>query len=141
MSLVYRPNRKATDHDIIRLNSVGLSLSTIAQVLGCHPTTVTLRLKSLQIEPADTRRTFMEDIFKSLSPEHQEWLADRLGPTEPIKWYVRDLLVKEFKEHGHNQPNHRVVSPSSTGTDPQATDGADGSALRGSSGDAGGDGA
>ena len=138
MSLVYRPNRKATDHDIIRLNSVGLSLSTIARILGCHPTTVTLRLKSLQIEPADTRRTFMEDIFKSLSADHQEWLADRLGPTDSIKWYVRDLLVEEFKQHGHNSKNRTVVPTGTSGTNQAATDGTNGSALRGSSGDAGG---
>lgn len=139
MSTVYRPNRKATDHDIIRMNSVGLSLQTIARIIGCHPTTVTLRLKSLQIPPADTRRTFMEDIFKSLTPDHQEWLADRLGPTDSIKWYVRDLLEKEYKQHGHNPPNLRMVSASPTGTNPSPTDGADGGALRGSIGDAGSD--
>lgn len=96
MSQVYRANRKATDDDIIRLNSVGLSLSTIAELLDCHPTTITLRLKALKIAPADTRRTFMEDVFKTLSNQQQEWLADQLGPHISIKDYVRNLLVKEF---------------------------------------------
>ena len=96
MSNVFRPNRKATDEDIIRLNSVGLSLSTIAKLLDCHPTTVTLRLKSLNISPADTRRTFMEDVFIGLTTAQQDWLADQLGSHLPIKDYVRHLLVKEF---------------------------------------------
>ncbi|WWC82008.1 putative helix-turn-helix domain protein [Burkholderia phage vB_BpP_HN05] len=140
MSTVYRPNRKATDHDIIRMNSVGLSLQTIARIIGCHPTTVTLRLKSLQIPPADTRRTFMEDIFKSLTPDHQEWLADRLGPTESIKWYVRDLLVEEFKQHGHNQTSNRLVRQGTPQPNQATVPVADGSALRGDLGDAGADG-
>jgi hypothetical protein len=96
MSGVYRANRKATDEDIIRLNSVGLSLSSIAKLLDCHPTTITLRLKALGISPADTRRTFMEDVFMSLSPKQQDWLAKQLGPHISIKDFVRNLLVKEF---------------------------------------------
>ena len=96
MSNVYRSNRKGSDEEIIRLNSVGLSLSTIAKVLDCHPTTVTLRLKSLNIKPADTRRTFMEDVFTSLSNDQQEWLADQLGPHISVKDFVRNLVVKEY---------------------------------------------
>ena len=96
MSKVYRVNRKFTDDEVIRLNSVGLSLSTIAEVLGCHPTSVTNRLKELGIPPADTRRTFMEDIFIGLTNPQQEWLADQLGPHISIKDYVRNLLVKDF---------------------------------------------
>ena len=93
MSSVYRVNRKANDGDIIRLNSVGLSLATIAKVLGCHPTTVTLRLKSLGVEPSDTRRTFMEDVFITLTPAQQEWLADELQKGTTIKQFVK-LLIK-----------------------------------------------
>lgn len=95
MSSVYRPNRKATDDDVIRMNSVGLSLATIAGALGCHPTTVTLRLKSLNVAPADTRRAFMEDVFLGLANPTQEWLADQLGPHLNIKDYVRNLIAKE----------------------------------------------
>jgi hypothetical protein len=96
MTTVYRSNRKATDDDIIKLNSVGLSLATIARVLRCHPTTVTLRLQALKIPPADTRRTFMEDIFISLPELQQEWLADQLGPHISIKNYIKNLIGKEY---------------------------------------------
>jgi hypothetical protein len=109
MSSVYRANRKATDDDIIRLNSVGLSLSTIAKQLDCHPTTITLRLKALNIPPADTRRTFMEDVWVSLSKQQQDWLVNQLGPHISVKDFVRNLLVKEFlakkgtKKHDHEE--------------------------------------
>jgi hypothetical protein len=91
-----RPNRKASDQDIIRLNSVGLSLSTIAKTLDIHPTTVTLRLKGLKIEPADTRRAFMEDVVTSMPAAAVEWLADQLGPHLSIKDYIRNTLVEKF---------------------------------------------
>lgn len=96
MSNVHRVNRKASDADILRLNSVGLSLGTIAAQLGTHPTTITIRLRSLKVPPADTRRTFMEDVFKTLSSAEQEWLADQLGPSISIKSYVSNLLKKEY---------------------------------------------
>lgn len=96
MSSVHRANRKAHDADIIRLNSVGLSLATIAEVLGCHHTTITQRLKSLGIPPADTRRTFMEDVIKSLTTNQTDWLADQLGPHLSIKQFITNLLAKEY---------------------------------------------
>jgi hypothetical protein len=96
MSHLCRVNRKASDEDIIRLNSVGLSLSTIADLLEVHPTTVTLRLKALNIEPADTRRAFMEDIYTALSPAQQKWLAAQLGPHISIKDFVKNMLVERF---------------------------------------------
>jgi transposase len=96
MSTANRPNRKATDDDIIKLNSVGMSLSSIAKELDVHPSTVTLRLQQLNVPPADTRRTFMEDIYKSLSSDQQDWLAAQLGPGISIKDYVRNLLLKEY---------------------------------------------
>ena len=99
MSTAYRVNRKASDADIIRLNSVGLSLCTVAKVLGCHPTTVTLRLKSLGVDPADTRRTFMEDIFLQLTPAQQDWLAERLEADNiHVKTLVKRLLIQEYKD-------------------------------------------
>ena len=97
MSSVYRANRKATDADIIRLNSVGLSLATIARALDCHPTTITLRLRSLKIPPADTRRSFMEDIFLTLTMEQQEWLADQVETTA-VKDYVKQLIIDKHAE-------------------------------------------
>lgn len=92
MSTLLRTNRKATDADIIRLNSVGLSLATIAKVLGCHPSTITIRLTSLKVPPADTRRAFMEDVFTSLTPEEQEWLADQLSAEVSIKDFIKKLI-------------------------------------------------
>lgn len=106
MSIVYRANRKASDYDIIRLNSVGLSLATIARLLGCHPTTVTLRLRSLNIPPADTRRTFMEDVFCTLTHEEQEWLANTMEGAMSLKELVRHLLAKAHSEHLNQKDNH-----------------------------------
>lgn len=102
MSTVYRANRKATDADIIRLNSVGLSLATIARALQCHPTTITIRLKALGIPPADTRRSFMEDIFLQLTTEQQEWLADQVTTTN-IKDFVKQLLIDTHAAASPNQ--------------------------------------
>lgn len=103
MSDVYRANRKASDADILRLNSVGLSLATIARALGCHPTTITLRLKSLKVPPADTRRSFMEDIFISLSEQQQEWFADQITSGNTLRDYVQKLIIEEF-ERTHSSP-------------------------------------
>ena len=96
MYSVRRASPRAADSDIVRLNSVGLSLSTIASMLGCHPTTVTLRLKALNVAPSNTRRAFMEEVFDSLSPAEQEWLTGQLGPHISIKDFVLNLMVKEF---------------------------------------------
>lgn len=96
MSAVYRVNRKAKDEDIIRLNSLGFSLSFIAERLNCHPTTVTLRLQSLGIAPADTRRTFMEDIYKGMTEAQLDLLAEQLGPHLSIKDYIRNMLAKSL---------------------------------------------
>ena len=101
MSNVLRRNRKGSDETITRLNSIGLSLATIAGQIGCHPTSITLRLKSLKIPAADTRRAFMEDIYASLPPDFVEELADILanGTNKPtsIKEYVKSLLVADVK--------------------------------------------
>ena len=94
MSTVFRANRKATDDDILRLNSVGLSLATIARALDCHPTTITQRLKTLGVPPADTRRSFMEDIFLALPVQVQEWLANQLSAEMSVKDFVRELLLQ-----------------------------------------------
>ena len=96
MSTVYRSNRKAADTDIIRLNSLGFSLSAIGRQLGCHPTTITQRLHSLNIKPADTRRTFMEDVVGDMPQKQVDWLASQLGAHRSIKDYIKSLLVREF---------------------------------------------
>ena len=89
---------KLRDADIIRMNSVGLSQSTIASALGCHPTTVTQRLKFNNIEPADTRRGFMEDIIINLGCDCSEWLADQVSPNLTIKDYIVSLIKEKYDE-------------------------------------------
>lgn len=96
MPIANRPNRKASDADIIRYNSIGYSLATIGKRLGVHPTTVTLRLRYLNVDPADTRRTFMEDVLAPLNEKQHEKLAAKLGPMYSIKDHVRNLLVKDL---------------------------------------------
>lgn len=96
MTSANRPNRKASDEDLIRLNSAGLSLATIGRTLGCHPTTVTLRLKELGVQPADTRRAFMEEIYNSLTGPQQDWLIDQLGPHYSIKDFVKTMLIDKW---------------------------------------------
>ena len=78
------------------MNSVGISLATIASIIGCHPATISLRLKQLNIPPADTRRAFMEDIIVTLSDDQQEWLVNQLGPHISVKDFVRNLIVEEY---------------------------------------------
>ena len=101
MSSAYRPNRKTEDADLIKLNSIGFSLATIAKKLGCHPTTVTIRLKALDVSPADTRRTFMEDIFTTLSSNQQDWVASQLSETFSIKDFVRQLILDKYTNRSH----------------------------------------
>lgn len=93
-----RPNRKATDEEIIRLNSVGLSLRTISSILGCQRATISERLRNMGIAPADTRRSFMEDIVKSLSADQQEWLVQQLTEGVKINGFVRNLIIQAYKQ-------------------------------------------
>jgi len=97
MSTVLRRNRKGSDRDITRLNCLGFSLKTIASKLSCHPTSISLRLTNLKIEPADTRRAFMEDIFTDLPQETQDNVADMLESDGfvTIKDYVRGLITAD----------------------------------------------
>lgn len=106
MSKVLRRNRKGSDRDITRLNSLGFSLSTIAERLSCHPTSITLRLRSLKIPPADTRRAFMEDIYKELPTEYQDNLADLLESKNivSIKTYVRELIEADISGRLSSDP-------------------------------------
>jgi IS30 family transposase len=91
-----RATRASKDLDIVRLNSLGLSLTRIAKELQVHHTTVTYRLRVLNIPPADTRRSFMEDVYDQLSPAQQEWLAHQLGTQHSIKEFVTFLITKEY---------------------------------------------
>lgn len=87
---------KLRDADIIRMNSVGLSQSTIATALGCHPTTITQRLKFNNVTPADTRRGFMEDIIMNLGADCSEWLADQVSPNLTIKDFIVSLIKEKY---------------------------------------------
>lgn len=89
---------KLRDADIIRMNSVGLSQSTIATALGCHPTTVTQRLKLNNVTPADTRRGFMEDIIIGLGADCSEWLADQVSLNLTIKDFMVSLIKEKYDE-------------------------------------------
>jgi hypothetical protein len=104
MSTVFRRNRKGSDRDITRLNSLGFSLAAIGARLGCHPTSVTLRLKSLKIRPADTRRSFMEGVFTKLPVEYQDSIADMLDDRSScIQDYVRELIFADISHRRSNQ--------------------------------------
>jgi len=88
--------KKSSDSEIVNLNNVGISLCGIAERLNLHHTTVTYRLKSLGLQPADTRRAFMEDIYESLSSAQKGWLIDQLSPGYSVKDFVRSMLIKEY---------------------------------------------
>ncbi|RWB40490.1 MAG: hypothetical protein EOQ44_25470 [Mesorhizobium sp.] len=90
--------RKADDAEIVRLNNIGLSLTSIGERLGVHHTTVKYRLDVLGIRPADTRRSFMEDVFNALPLPQQEWLMNQLGPDHSIKDLIKSLVLKEFRD-------------------------------------------
>lgn len=96
--------RKADDNRIIELNNVGLSLTGIAQRLDVHHTTISGRLKALGVAPADTRRSFMEDIFEALAPAQQEWLIDQLGPGYPVKDFIKGLLIQAYLARKSSPP-------------------------------------
>ena len=89
---------KLRDTDIIRMNSVGLCQSTIASAVGCHPTTVTQRLKFNNVEPADTRRGFMEAIIIDLGCDCSEWLADQVSLNLTIKDFMVSLIKEKYDE-------------------------------------------
>jgi len=91
-----RTKKTIPDSDLVRLNSLGFSLATIGSSLGCHPTTVTLRLKDIGVTPADTRRTFMEDVLMKMPPAQLEWVETQLGPHYSIKDYVRSLITNAY---------------------------------------------
>lgn len=51
----------------------------------------------MRIAPVDTRHSFMEDIFKSLSVEQQEWLINYLYNNQiPIKNFLSFLIQQAY---------------------------------------------
>src|SRR5690606_4562685 len=79
---------RVKDSDIVRLNYVGLPLKAIGEILGCHYATITNRMKAMNLAPVDTRRGFMEDIFKDLTADQQDWLSNYL--------YNNQVSIKSF---------------------------------------------
>lgn len=95
-----RKEDRVQDADIKRLNHVGLGLKAIAEILGCHPATITLRLAAMGISPTDTRRSFMEQVWNSLDSEQQDWLSHNLYNTGVgIKEFVTALIRREYVEN------------------------------------------
>lgn len=90
------------DAQLVRLNSLGYSLAAIAEVFKCHPSTVTNRLKDLGVAPADTRRSFMEDVLRTMTPDQVEWLSSYLGPHYQVKNFVIDIIKTAYM--ARNEP-------------------------------------
>ena len=96
MANVKKANR-VQDTDIKRLNHVGLGLKAIADLLGCHAATITLRLKAMGIDATDTRRSFMEQVFLNLTPAEQDWLSHNLfNAGIGIKEFVTTLIREAY---------------------------------------------
>lgn len=97
MANVKKVNR-VQDTDIKRLNHVGLGLKAIAQILGCHPATITLRLEAMGVKPTDTRRSFMERVFMALPNDVQDWLSNDLYNNGiGIQEFVTKLIVDRYE--------------------------------------------
>ncbi len=95
-----RKEDRVQDSDIKRFNHTGLSLKCIADMLGCHPATITLRLNAMGISPTDTRRSFMEQVWNSLDEEQQDWLSHNLYNTGiGVKEFVTALIKREYESN------------------------------------------
>ena len=93
---------KADDSAIIKLNSIGISLSTIGELLGVHPTTVSNRLKILGIEPTYTTHAFMEEVIRTLPQETQDWLVTKCSRVYPIRDLIKDLIIGQYNRENNN---------------------------------------
>lgn len=85
--------------EIVRLNRVGISMQSIAAQFNCHQTTIVEALKDIGQTPLDTRRSFMEDIYSSLTEperEHLQRMLDLHGGT--IKSYIKTMISRDFTQ-------------------------------------------
>lgn len=87
---------RVADEILIKLNSLGLSLKRIGQLTGYHFSTIKVRLSELGIDPTDTRRAFMDDIYQKLTPAQRDWLSDELNMGQPISAFIRMLIVDKY---------------------------------------------
>lgn len=94
-----RANKKGSDEDILRLNGVGFSQQAIANIVGSHATSITARLKRLNVEPVDTRRAFMENVIRLLPEDTAEWLADQMVPPDgsPPVETLQEFIANSIK--------------------------------------------
>ena len=74
---------------------LGHSLSSIAEMYGVHSTTVLNRLRSLNYEPLDYRRSFCEDLIHSLPAGVLEKLQSKVIAYEGIHNYIKKLIIKD----------------------------------------------
>lgn len=88
--------KKIDDTYMLQLNSVGVTLRGIAKRMDCHHTSIAHRLKLLDIPPADTRRSFMEDVFNSLSYDQQKFLINQVGLGGDVKDYISLLIRQDY---------------------------------------------
>lgn len=93
-----RRNRKISDNQVIRLNNLGMSLTTIADILDCHPTAITARLKRLNIPASDTRRSFMEQVYNDLTEAQQNWIAEQIGLDSNIREFIKTLVIDAYEK-------------------------------------------
>ncbi len=93
-----KKDMRVQDVDIRRLNHMGLGLRAIADMLGCHAATITLRLKAMGIDPTDTRRSFMEEVFKSLPENQRDWLSHNLfNKGISVKTFISQLIGEAYE--------------------------------------------
>ena len=89
--------KKFKDEDVILLNSVGLSTTTIGKLLNVNHSAVHQRLKQLNVAPFYPRgksRAAMEDIFFELSPEEKVFFCEKAK--EGVKAYLVSLIRNDY---------------------------------------------
>lgn len=96
-----RKDLRVQDVDVKRLNHMGLGLRAIAEELGCHPATITTKLAAMGLEPTDTRRSFMEQVFNSLEQDQKDWLSHNLFNTGiGVREFITGLIREAWETHG-----------------------------------------
>lgn len=100
------PGKKAPTKGVIQDNAMGMSLSAIAFKYDVTPTSIAQRLRQLGIQPADTRRAFMDFVLSRLSPETFAWVRLQVGPDYHIKDLIVEAITALHKEKTH-EPTKR----------------------------------
>ena len=91
--------KKFTDNDLIILNNIGLTTSTIAKILGVNQSAIYPRLKKLGLQafyPRGKSKSFMEDVFFELSIEEKGFLAEKAQNN--VKNYIINLIKKDYAD-------------------------------------------